>query len=95
MMDAEDILQESLIKAYRSLDEFRGESRLFTWLYRIATNESLQFLRRKKLSFTPYEEVSDMLIRTLYAENNTDADELLLRFQEAILRLPGKTTGCF
>ena len=46
--DAEDILQESLIKAYRSLDEFRGESRLFTWLYRIATNESLQFLRRKK-----------------------------------------------
>ncbi|EHL87459.1 sigma-70 family RNA polymerase sigma factor [Tannerella sp. 6_1_58FAA_CT1] len=93
--DAEDILQESLIKAYRSLDEFRGESRLFTWLYRIATNESLQFLRRKKLSFTPYEEVSDMLIQTLYAENNTDADELLLRFQEAILRLPEKQRVVF
>ena len=46
--DAEDILQESLIKAYRSLDEFRGEGRLFTWHYRIATNESLQFLRSKK-----------------------------------------------
>ena len=42
-----------------------------------------------------YEEVSDMLIRTLYAENNTDADELLLRFQEAILRLPEKQRVVF
>ncbi|WP_455496847.1 RNA polymerase sigma factor [Coprobacter sp.] len=88
--DAEDILQETFINAYRYLDEFKGESRLFTWLYRIATNESLQFLRRKKLPSTSYEEVSDTLIQTLYAENNTDEDELLLKFQEAILRLPEK-----
>ncbi len=88
--DAEDVLQETLIKVYRSLDEFRGESRLFTWIYRIATNESLQFLRRKQLPFTPYEEISNMLVQTLYAENDIDADELLLKFQEAILRLPEK-----
>lgn len=93
--DAEDILQETFINAFRSLDGFKGESRLFTWLYRIATNESLQFLRRKKLPFTSYEEVCDTLVQTLYAENNTNEDELLLKFQEAILRLPEKQRVVF
>jgi len=46
--DAEDILQESFIKAYKALPKFEGRSSLSTWLYRIATNEALMFLRRKK-----------------------------------------------
>lgn len=46
--DAEDILQETFIKAYRHLDTFDGRSRISTWLYRIATNEALMLLRRKR-----------------------------------------------
>lgn len=93
--DAEDVLQETLIKVFYSLDDYRGESRLFTWIYRIATNECLQFLRQKKTLFTSYEEVSDILVQTLYAENDIDADKLLLKFQEAILRLPEKQRVVF
>lgn len=93
--DAEDILQETFINVYRSLEGFKGESQLFTWLYRIATNESLQFLRRRKLPFTSYEDVSESLVQTLYAENNTDEDYLLLKFQEAIIRLPEKQRVVF
>ena len=56
--DANDLLQNTFIKAWAALPEFREESRLFTWLYRIATNETLTFLKRKKirsfLSLTDY-----------------------------------------
>ncbi|MBX7203603.1 MAG: RNA polymerase sigma factor [Bacteroidia bacterium] len=46
--DADDLLQNTFLKAYRALDRFRGDARLFTWLYRIATNECLSFLSQKK-----------------------------------------------
>jgi RNA polymerase sigma-70 factor, ECF subfamily len=57
--DAEDILQETFLKAYRHLKGFDGRSRLSTWLYRIATNEALMFLRRKKLDTISIDETSD------------------------------------
>ena len=46
--DADDVTQESFIKIWRNLDKFRGDSKLYTWLYRIATNEALTFLQKKK-----------------------------------------------
>lgn len=58
--DAEDILQETFLKAYRHLKGFDGRSRLSTWLYRIATNEALMFLRRKKLDTISIDETPDM-----------------------------------
>ncbi len=58
--DAEDILQETFLKAYRHLKGFDGRSRLSTWLYRIATNEALMFLRRKKLDTVSIDETPDM-----------------------------------
>lgn len=57
--DAEDILQETFLKAYRHLKGFDGRSRLSTWLYRIATNEALMFLRRKKLDTVSIDETPD------------------------------------
>jgi len=58
--DAEDILQETFLKAYRHLKGFDGRSRLSTWLYRIATNEAMMFLRRKKLDTVSIDETPDM-----------------------------------
>jgi len=53
--DAEDVLQETFIKAYRALPKFNGHSKVSTWLYRIATNEALMFLRKKKPDFISVE----------------------------------------
>jgi RNA polymerase sigma-70 factor (ECF subfamily) len=57
--DAEDILQETFIKAYKALPEFEGRSKLSTWLFRIATNEALMFLRRKKLDTISVEQPAE------------------------------------
>ena len=57
--DAEDILQETFIKAYRHLEKFDGRSNLSTWLYRIATNEALMFLRRQKPDMVSVDETLD------------------------------------
>jgi len=57
--DAEDVLQETFIKAYRNLPRFDGRSSLSTWLYRIATNEALMLIRRRKHVFIPIDEPSD------------------------------------
>src|SRR4030067_511456 len=58
-LDAEDILQETFVKAYRYLGEFDGRSSLSTWLYRIATNEALMFLRRRRFGQVSIDDPSD------------------------------------
>ena len=57
--DAEDILQETFVKAYRYLGDFDGRSNLSTWLYRIATNEALMFLRRRRFGQVSIDDTSD------------------------------------
>ena len=52
--DANDIMQNTLIRAYRSIDKFKGDSKIYTWLYRIATNECITFLNKKKQFYTHY-----------------------------------------
>lgn len=90
--DARDVLQEVFIRVFRHMDRFRNESSLSTWIYTIATNESLRFLssldkNRHLLS----EEIQDELIDKLKASDYIDYEnELLVKFQEAILRLPEK-----
>ena len=90
--DAEDVLQEVFIRVYRNLDQFRGESSLSTWIYRIATNESLRLLNtRKDEEAIPTEEVQEELIGKLKASDYIDYEnELAVKFQEAILSLPEK-----
>ncbi len=89
--DADDILQNTFIKVWKNIDNFREESSLFTWLYRIATNESLTFLNsNKRRHFMPMNEVSEYLMNNLTSDPYFEGDEIQLKLQEAIIRLPEK-----
>jgi len=89
--DADDVLQNTFMKAWRSIDKFREESSLFTWLYRIATNESITFLNSKKRkSMLPLGEDNEYLMDNLMSDPFFSGDEIQLKLQQAILRLPEK-----
>ncbi|MEZ7884938.1 ECF RNA polymerase sigma factor SigW [bioreactor metagenome] len=88
--DAEDVMQETFINIYRFIDTFEQESKLYTWLYRIATNECIKLFRKKRLPETSFDQVSDYLVNKLYYNTSEDGDKILVRFQEAILKLPEK-----
>ncbi|MEN8117243.1 MAG: RNA polymerase sigma factor [Bacteroidota bacterium] len=89
--DADDVLQNTFLKVWRSIDNFREESSLYTWLYRIATNESITFLNsKKKKNIMPLNEVSDYLMENLMSDPFLDGDEIQIKLQKAILRLPEK-----
>jgi len=89
--DADDILQNTFIKVWRSVEKFREESSLYTWLYRIATNESLTFINsNKRRSMVPMNDTSEFLMNNLESDVYFDGDEIQLRLQEAILKLPEK-----
>ena len=90
--DAEDVLQEVFIQVYRHWEQFRCESSLSTWIYRIATNESLRLLNgRKDEGVVSAEDVQEELMGKLKASDYIDYEnELAVKFQEAILSLPEK-----
>ena len=89
--DADDILQNTFIKVWKSIGNFREESSLYTWLYRIATNESLTFINsNKRRHFMPMNEVSEYLMNNLMSDPFFDGDEIQLKLQKAILNLPEK-----
>lgn len=87
---AQDILQDTFIKAYQNFHQFKRESQLYTWLYRIATNESLQQLNKLKKMQKSDEEVTNHL-QNLVADNvQPSEDEIQLLLQKAINTLPEK-----
>jgi RNA polymerase sigma-70 factor (ECF subfamily) len=89
--DADDILQNTFVKAWRSIGNFREESSLYTWLYRIATNESLTFINsNKRKSFVPMNDTSEFLMNNLVSDPYFEGDEIQLKLQEAIVKLPDK-----
>lgn len=89
--DADDVLQNTFLKVWKNLDKFREESSLYTWLYRIATNESLTFLNSaRKRNSLPLNESSEFLMDNLMSDPYFDGDEVQMKLQEAILRLPEK-----
>ena len=89
--DADDVLQNTLLKIWSSLHSFRSESGLYTWLYRIATNESLSFLKqKKKKSFAPWVDVEQNMSENLVSDPWFNGDEIQLKLQQAILKLPEK-----
>lgn len=94
--DAEDVLQETFIKIFRHLDDFRAESSLSTWIYRIATNECLRFLNRKRDLLISAEEMQAELMGKLMASEYVDYDNAMeVKFQQAILSLPEKQRVVF
>jgi RNA polymerase sigma factor (sigma-70 family) len=89
--DANDVLQNCFIKIFRSLHNFEGKSKLYTWLYRIATNEAITFLNKKKLKYAAsLDNEESSLSNQLQADRYFDGDEAQRRLQEAIVRLPEK-----
>lgn len=89
--DTNDILQNTFMKAWSNIDSFRGDSKLLTWLYRIATNETITFLNSKRLKYTAsIDEVDSYLMNSLHADASFDGNEAEIKLQMAILTLPEK-----
>lgn len=90
--DANDILQNSFLKAWNNLNNFRGEARLSTWLYKIAINESINFINKQKniAAVTESSEDAGFLVNSLIADEYFDGDDLQLLLQKAIFSLPEK-----
>lgn len=89
--DADDVLQNTFIKVYRNIEGFKGDSKLFSWMYRIATNESLSFLKQKskKLGLNDGE-YQNRLVQDLEADVYFEGDIIQLKLQKAIATLPEK-----
>lgn len=89
--DADDVLQNTFIKVFRSIDGFKGDSKLYSWMYRIATNESLTFLKQKsrKLGVNS-EALQERMANNLQADVYFEGDEIQYQLQQAIATLPEK-----
>lgn len=88
--DADDVLQNTFMKAWQALDNFRGDCQISTWLYRIALNESLSLLQRTRTDERLSDEVNEGCARSLESDAYFDGDELELKLQKAIASLPDK-----
>ena len=94
--DANDVLQNMFIKVWNALDNFREDSQLYTWLYRIATNESLTFLQQqKRRSAVSLNDVESGLSNKVKADTGFDANRLEWKLQLAIQQLPEKQRAVF
>jgi len=89
--DADDLVQETFVKVWKNLQNFRSDSQLYTWIYRIATNESITFLNRKKnRNNISLDEVNSELAETLASSSYFDGDKIQRKLQQAVLTLPEK-----
>lgn len=89
--DANDVVQEVFVKVWKNLERFRGDSKLYTWVYRISTNECLNFLGKKRRKYmvswgTAEKELSNKIDDSAYIEG----DEVQRKLQKALLKLPDK-----
>ena len=89
--DANDVMQNAFIKVYKGIARFEGKSKLFTWLYRIATNEAITFLNKKKRKAAEsLDDMANSLENQLKADEYFDGNEAQIRLQQALSRLPEK-----
>lgn len=92
--DADDVVQNTFIKIWKGLPNFRGESNVYTWSYRIATNEALSFLRSKKEN-THFDDVAYGISQNMEADAFFEGDEAQAKLQSAIASLPEKQRVVF
>ncbi|MBC8486522.1 MAG: sigma-70 family RNA polymerase sigma factor [Bacteroidetes bacterium] len=89
--DTDDLVQDTFIKVWKNLKNFRSDSKLYTWIYRIATNEALTFLKSKKRKFfIPIVDYENHLSQSIEDDNYFSGDEIQMKLQKAILTLPEK-----
>ena len=89
--DADDVLQNTFIKVFQYLKNFKGESKLYSWIYRIATNEAITFINQKaKKNKTTSEEIQLRIVNNLKADVHFDGNEIQIKLQKAIAVLPEK-----
>jgi len=89
--DADDLTQEVFIKIHKAIGNFREDAQLFTWIYRIATNECLTFLKKKRRRFfLPLEDVGKELSLKIDSSTGISEDEIQKKLQKALLTLPDK-----
>ncbi|PCH78444.1 MAG: RNA polymerase subunit sigma-70 [Flavobacteriaceae bacterium] len=89
--DADDVLQNTFIKVFKNIHNFKGDSKLFSWMYRIATNESISFInKRAKEKHIDISQLHTELGTSLQSDVYFSGDEIQLLLQQAILRLPQK-----
>lgn len=89
--DTNDLVQEVFVKVYKNVDRFREDASLYTWIYRIATNECLSFLKKKKRRFfLPIHDLQSELVGKLDQQLELTGDEIQLKLQKALLTLPDK-----
>lgn len=89
--DADDVLQNTFIKIFRGIDSFKQDSKLYSWMYRIATNESITFLnKRARERNTDISEIKQELVASLSSDDWFTGDEIQLILQQAIATLPEK-----
>ena len=94
--DTDDLLQDIFVKIWSSLSTFRGESQLYTWLYRIATNESLNFLQKQKIrAALQFESMTSIIEERIDEDTLLDGDQLQRDLMKAIQRLPSKQRTVF
>ena len=94
--DADDVLQNTFIKVYRNIHSFKGESKLYSWMYRIATNESLTFIKKRaKQLQIGSEELQLQLVANLEADAYYDGDEMQKKLLYAVAKLPKKQALVF
>lgn len=94
--DADDVVQNTLVKVWKGLLNFKEEAKLYTWLYRIATNEAITFLnKKKKRFFISVVDVENELSNSLESDEGFSGDEIQLKLQKAILTLPEKQRTVF
>jgi RNA polymerase sigma-70 factor (ECF subfamily) len=89
--DADDVTQNTFVKVWRNLDNFREDSQLYTWIYRIATNECLTFLKQKKArEMVSFDDLEFKMAESLESDPLFSGDMIQKRLQKAILTLPEK-----
>ena len=89
--DTDDVLQNTFIKVFRSIDKFKGDSKLFSWMYRIATNESITFInKRAKERNVDITELKTEMVSNLQSDEWFQGDEIQLILQKAVATLPEK-----